>query len=148
MCMWLGVILVPIFPLCSASDGQRHRRMAMPSRAWSSAGKKAGNHPSCRRWNCRHFSACFQRKDKDLAGINTIWISDLVSVSFVNDRVSRARAVGDAADSPQAVAAGYDRCACRKSNTHIQMMESAKKWRRHNATNGMYCSRHRRVLVD
>ena len=40
------------------------------------------------------------------------------------------------------------RCACRKSNTHIQMMESAKKWRGHNATNGMYCSRHRRVLVD
>jgi 2-methylisocitrate lyase-like PEP mutase family enzyme len=40
------------------------------------------------------------------------------------------------------------RCACRKSNTHIQMMESAKKWRRHNATNGVYCSRHRGVLVD
>ena len=39
-------------------------------------------------------------------------------------------------------------CACRKSNTHIQMMESAKKWRGHNATNGIYCSRHRRVLVD
>src|SRR3981189_2557194 len=28
------------------------------------------------------------------------------------------------------------------------MMESAKKWRGHNATNGMYCWRHRRVLVD
>src|SRR3981189_1081527 len=28
------------------------------------------------------------------------------------------------------------------------MMESAKKWRGHNATNGMYFSRHRRVLVD
>jgi hypothetical protein len=28
------------------------------------------------------------------------------------------------------------------------MMESAKKWRRQNANNGMYCSRHRRVLVD
>jgi hypothetical protein len=39
-------------------------------------------------------------------------------------------------------------CACRKSNTPIQMMESAKKWRGHNATNGMYCSRRRRVLVD
>src|ERR1700733_13088235 len=39
-------------------------------------------------------------------------------------------------------------CACRKSNTYIQMMESAKKWRRHNATNGMYRSRRRRVLVD
>jgi hypothetical protein len=46
---------------------------------------------------------------------------------------------------PSAVA---DPCACRKSNTHIQMMESAEKWRRHNATNGMYCSRHLRVLVD
>jgi len=39
-------------------------------------------------------------------------------------------------------------CACRKSNTYIQMMESAKKWRGQNVTNGMYCSRQRRVLVD
>jgi hypothetical protein len=39
-------------------------------------------------------------------------------------------------------------CACRKSNSHIQMMKSAKKWRRQNATNGMYCSRRRRVLFD
>src|SRR6478736_10487872 len=39
-------------------------------------------------------------------------------------------------------------CACRNSNTYIQMMESAEKWRRQNATNGMYCSRRRRVLVD
>src|SRR5439155_26134169 len=38
--------------------------------------------------------------------------------------------------------------ACRKSNSHIQMMKSAEKWRRQNATNGMYCSRRRRVLVD
>src|SRR5260370_28175525 len=82
--------------------------MAMPSRAWSSAGKKARNHPSCRRWNCRRFSACFQRKDKDLAGINTIWISDLVLVRFVNDCVTHAFAVGDTADAPEAVAAGYD----------------------------------------
>jgi antirestriction protein ArdC len=37
--------------------------------------------------------------------------------------------------------------AFRKSNSHIQM-KSAKKWRRQNATNGMYCSRRRRVLVD
>src|SRR5260370_34459961 len=28
------------------------------------------------------------------------------------------------------------------------MMKSAKKWLRQNATNGMYCSRRRRVLVD
>ena len=40
------------------------------------------------------------------------------------------------------------RCACRNSNSHIQMMKSAKKWRRQNATNGLYCSRRRRVLVD
>jgi hypothetical protein len=39
-------------------------------------------------------------------------------------------------------------CACRNSNTYIQMMESAEKWRRQNATNGMNCSRRRRVLVD
>jgi hypothetical protein len=51
-------------------------------------------------------------------------------------------------DAHGAQSACDDHCACRKSNTHIQMMESAKKWRGHNATNGMYCSRHRRVLVD
>jgi hypothetical protein len=39
-------------------------------------------------------------------------------------------------------------CACRKSNSHIQMMKTAKKWRRQNATNGMYGSRRRRVLVE
>src|ERR1700688_980191 len=39
-------------------------------------------------------------------------------------------------------------CACQKSNSHIQMMKSAKKWRRQNATNGMYGSRRRRVLVE
>jgi hypothetical protein len=43
---------------------------------------------------------------------------------------------------------GNGGCACRKSNSHIQMMKSAEKWRRQNATNGMYCSRRRRVLVD
>ena len=52
--------------------------------------------------------ARFHRKDKDLAGINTIWISDLVPVRFVNDDVSHARAVGDAADVPEAVATGYN----------------------------------------
>jgi len=54
-------------------------------------------------------SARFHRKDKNLAGINTIWISNLVLVCFVNNRVSRARAVGDTADAPEAVATGYDR---------------------------------------
>src|SRR5712671_6619166 len=38
-------------------------------------------------------------------------------------------------------------CACRNSNSHVQMMKSAEKWRRQNATNGMYCSRRWRVLV-
>ena len=57
---------------------------------------------------CR-VSGRFQGKDKDLAGIYTIWISDPVSVRFVNDRVSRAHAVGDTADAPEAVATRYDR---------------------------------------
>ena len=39
-------------------------------------------------------------------------------------------------------------CVCRKSNSHIQMMESAENWRSQNTTNGTYCSRQRRVLVD
>jgi hypothetical protein len=61
------------------------------------------------RCDTRRVSARFQGKDKDLAGIYAIWISDLVSVRFVNDRVSRAHAVGDTADAPQAVATRYDR---------------------------------------
>jgi hypothetical protein len=43
--MWLWGDFGTVFSLCSASDGQRHRRMAMASRAWSSAGKK-GAQPS------------------------------------------------------------------------------------------------------
>jgi hypothetical protein len=35
-----------------------------------------------------------------------------------------------------------------ESNSHVQMMKATKKWRRQNATNGMYCSRRRRILVD
>ena len=57
----------------------------------------------------RRVSVRFQGKDKDLAGIYTIWISDPVSVCFVNDRVSRTHAVGDTADAPQAVAMRDDR---------------------------------------
>ena len=93
--------VAPVFSLCSASDGQRRRRMAMASRAWSNASKK-GAQPSL-------VSARFHRKDKDLAGINTIWIPNLVLVRSVNDGVSHARAVGDTADAPEAVATGYDR---------------------------------------
>src|ERR1700719_3168124 len=57
------------------------------------------------------------------------------------DRVAQGRGRAD-----QILA--LDPCACRKSNTHIQLMKSAKKWLRQNATNGMYRSRRRRVLVD
>src|SRR5882757_2355785 len=39
-------------------------------------------------------------------------------------------------------------CACRNSNSHVQMMKSAEKWLRQNATNGMYWPRRWRVLVD
>jgi hypothetical protein len=73
----------------------------MARRTCSNANKKTCNPPS--------FSARFHRKDKDLAGINAIGISDLVPVRLVNDGVSQARAVVDAADTPEAVAAGYDR---------------------------------------
>ena len=59
--------------------------------------------PGCR------VSARFQGKDENLAGIYTIWISDPVSVCFVNDRVSRTHTVGHTADAPQAVAMRYDR---------------------------------------
>ena len=97
------------FSLCSASeasDAVAWRWQAAHGRARA---KEARNDPPCRRWNCRHFSALLHRKDKDLAGINKIWISDLVMVRFVNDCVSHARAVGDTADAPEAVPTGYDR---------------------------------------
>jgi hypothetical protein len=54
-------------------------------------------------------SARFRRKDKGLAGINTIWVSDPVPVRFVNECVSHALAIGETADTPEAVATGYNR---------------------------------------
>src|SRR6478672_4927953 len=39
-------------------------------------------------------------------------------------------------------------CACRNSNSHVQMMKSAEKWRRQNAANSMNCSPRWRILVD
>jgi len=99
--------VAPVFrcaPRPTASDAVAWRATHRRART-----KKARNGSSCRRWNCRHFSALFHRKDKDLAGINSIWISNLVMVRFVNDCVSHARAVGDTADAPEAVPTGYDR---------------------------------------
>lgn len=72
------------------------------------SGERARDTPS-RCWSCRRFSARFPRKDKDLAGINKIWISDLLPVRFVNDGVSHARAVAETTDAPEAVATGNDR---------------------------------------
>lgn len=47
---------------------------------------------------------------------------------------------------PENVIAGHIkwsdyRCACRKSNSHIQMVKSAEEWRLHNAANGMNSAR-------
>lgn len=39
------------------------------------------------------------------------------------------------------VASETDYCACRKSNSHIQMVKSAEEWRLHNAANGMNSAR-------
>jgi len=36
---------------------------------------------------------------------------------------------------------GREACACRKSNSHIQMVKSAEEWRVHNAANGMNSTR-------
>src|SRR6266404_5931110 len=47
-----------------------------------------------------------RRKDKDLAWINQVGIADLLPVRLVNYGVARAVAVGEAADAPEAVAAG------------------------------------------
>jgi hypothetical protein len=96
---------------CSVAIGDKRtcRRRAAHGRARA---KNARSHSACRRWNCRHFSARVHRKDKDLAGINTIRISNLVLVRLVNDCVSHARAIGVTADAPEAVARGYDRGHC------------------------------------
>jgi hypothetical protein len=45
-------------------------------------------------------SALFHRKYKDLAGVNTIRISDSRSVRSVKDGISRANAVDETADAP------------------------------------------------
>jgi len=72
----------------------------------------AGSRDITRLYSCHLFalrvSARLQGKDKGLTRINTIRISDPVSVCPVNKRVPRAVAIGDTADAPQAVAAGYD----------------------------------------
>jgi hypothetical protein len=51
-------------------------------------------------------SAMLGGKDEDLAGMNEIWIADAVAVCSIYDRVLFAGTIGDAADAPQAVAAG------------------------------------------
>jgi hypothetical protein len=88
----------PTFAVVAMCAECQNRSLRAPLGRWARVAT-----PDCR------VSACFQGKDKDLAGIYTIWISDPVSVRFVNDRVSRAHAVGDTADAPQAVATRYDR---------------------------------------
>ena len=57
--------------------------------------------------------------------MNKIWIPNPVSVCPVHDRVPCAVAVGDAADTPQAVATGYDLgqipgCNCRRGNVFLR----------------------------
>ena len=53
-------------------------------------------------------SATLRGKDKNLAGTNNIRIPNPISVRPVQNRVSCAVPISDAADSPQAVATGYD----------------------------------------
>ena len=46
------------------------------------------------------------RKDKDLAGIDQVWIADLRPVCLVNYGVAGARTVREVAEAPEAVTAG------------------------------------------
>ena len=66
----------------------------------------------------------------------------------ISDFDELEQAVADIGDAMAYRLFDKNTCACRKSNSHIPMMKSAKKWRRQNATNGMYGSRRRRVLVE
>ena len=61
-------------------------------------------------------SVALHGENKGLAGINEIWIPDPVSVCSVHERVSCAVAISDAADAPEAVAAGYDLARNRVRN--------------------------------
>jgi hypothetical protein len=70
------------------------------------------------------FSVALHGNDEDLAGMNEIWMLDAVSVCPVHDRVSRAIAIGDAADAPLAVATGYDLgqiLACDRSLSAVRI---------------------------
>src|SRR4029077_15024360 len=48
------------------------------------------------------------RNAKHLSGIDAVRIADLLVVGIVNHGVARAIPIGEAADAPQAVAAGHD----------------------------------------
>jgi len=61
--------------------------------------------------------ASLRRKDKDLAGMYQIRIADLLPIRLVNYGVARACTVGEAAEAPEAVAAG-DGGGCDLRHNH------------------------------
>src|ERR1019366_4660704 len=63
------------------------------------------------------FSLSRRWKDKDLAGVNQIWIANLFPVRLVNEGVARAHSIGVAAEAPEAVAAG-DSGRCNLRHNH------------------------------
>ena len=70
----------------------------------------------CVEIDCVGVSVALHGENKGLAGINAIWIPDPVSVCSVHERVSSAVAISDAADAPEALAAGYDLARSRVRN--------------------------------
>src|SRR5258708_30641011 len=52
------------------------------------------------------FAVSPRRKDKDLARVNQVRIADLLPVGLVNDGIARAHTIPEAAEAPEAIAAG------------------------------------------
>src|SRR6266566_5384487 len=99
----------PFAPRPTAGDAAASRWRAVHSRAQA---KKTAQLSLAQALLWPRFT---RRKDKDLARMNQVGIADLLPVRLVNDGVARARAVGEAADAPEAVAAGDRRWWSRSS---------------------------------
>jgi hypothetical protein len=84
-----------------------------PRRQYRPPPKRNRRHPSV------GVSVALHGDNKGLAGINEIWIPDPVSVCSVHERVSCAVAISDAADTPEAISAGYDLTRNRMRRMHL-----------------------------
>ena len=76
------------------------QRRSNPALSISSTARPSCTGPSSRLVCSDRRLVLFQGKDKDLAGIDTIRISDSVPVRPINERIPSALAIGQTADAP------------------------------------------------